>query len=401
MKIITHVSTFGQNCGIGTYATHVLDGFRQSADRSIAHHEIPLRSDIAKMKQSFLSRLKHYLNINIPKSDLLLVQHEFGIWGKSYEESVIIFFLFLLKNFRSSRNVVIVIHTLADRSLDKTVHFPFRYRIVHRLGNWIFGQLLRLATIYLRSLLLAHSSRVATYLQTYYGVSSDKILIYPHPFVVKTPERADADPEQAIKNALSFRASILQRTQQDDIVLVGIFGFINRYKGHEIAVEAIKSLPPNYHLIVFGITHPENETNPTMDLISRFKILYPNRITLHCHATDEEAAPFLRICTVLVAPYLPVNLSASGAFTYCLTSGVPVIASNIPAFMDIYSEAEAFVKINQGSVEQLAAAILELSSNQFLRARVVNNAIKYADAYSFQKFSVFLGRTLLDRQNYL
>lgn len=398
MRTITHVSTFGQNCGIATYATHVLDGFHDSGDSTITHNKIALRSDIAKTKQSFLQRLKHYLKISVPQSDLLLIQHEFGIWGKSYKESVLFFFLFLLKNFRSSRSVVIVIHTLADRSLDKTTRFPLRYRIVHQFGNWIFGQLLRLSTIYLRCILLVHSTRVATYVQTHYKISAKKILIHPHPFVVETSAHAHVDSEKIAKDALTFKEDILQKSQQKDVVLVGIFGFVNRYKGHEIAVEAIKSLPPNYHLVVLGVTHPENEINPTMDMISRFKVLYPNRITLHCHATDEEAMAFLRICNVLVAPYLPVNLSASGAFTYCLASGVPVIASNIPAFMDIYSEVEAFVKINQGSVEQLAAAILELGTNKFLRERIANNAVRYANANSFQNFSVFLTQILSSRQ---
>jgi glycosyltransferase involved in cell wall biosynthesis len=302
--------------------------------------------------------------------------------------------LFLLKNFQSSKQILVFIHTLADQSLDKTVYIARGLRPLYQLGNWVFGLLLKVATSYLRCSVLVHSERVAAYVSSQYKIDSNKILVHPLPCVTFTADDDAGVDRECAENALCLKNSILQSVGTQDAILVGIFGFISRYKGHELAVEAIKRLPSNYCLVVLGITHPENETNPTMDYLSKFKILYPDRITLHCHASDSEAAAFLRVCDVLVAPYLPVNLSASGAFTYCLASGVPVIASNIPAFMDIFVDTEAFVKINHGSVDQLAAAILEVSGNKFLRNRVVRNAVNYVDKYSFRNFSLFLARSL-------
>ena len=42
-----------------------------------------------------------------------------------------------------------------------------------------------------------------------------------------------------------------------DTVLLSIFGFVGSYKGHEVAVRALRMLPPKFVLAVIGGRHPD------------------------------------------------------------------------------------------------------------------------------------------------
>ena len=38
--------------------------------------------------------------------------------------------------------------------------------------------------------------------------------------------------------------------------IIGLFGFVSEYKGHETAIRALKLLPAEYKIIIFGSQHP-------------------------------------------------------------------------------------------------------------------------------------------------
>src|SRR5437016_4725312 len=38
--------------------------------------------------------------------------------------------------------------------------------------------------------------------------------------------------------------------------LIGVFGFLGRYKGFDTVVKALHHLPKDYHLLIFGGVHP-------------------------------------------------------------------------------------------------------------------------------------------------
>ena len=42
-----------------------------------------------------------------------------------------------------------------------------------------------------------------------------------------------------------------------DAVLIGVFGFLNEYKGIGTAIQALQHLPKNHHLLIFGGVHPQ------------------------------------------------------------------------------------------------------------------------------------------------
>jgi glycosyltransferase involved in cell wall biosynthesis len=156
-------------------------------------------------------------------------------------------------------------------------------------------------------------------------------------------------------------------------VLVGVFGFLNDYKGFGTSVRALYHLPDEYHLLVFGGTHPNEipQNKPIHPYVATLleeghvdATLYdqlrgPERIALNLdierhfgnlfgkHPRDlsprlhfmgaPDDADFLAgmaICNIVVLPYLEVGQSASGPISQATELGCRIIASRTHAFLE-------------------------------------------------------------------
>lgn len=157
--------------------------------------------------------------------------------------------------------------------------------------------------------------------------------------------------------------------------LVGVFGFLNNYKGFGTVVRALHQLSDEYHLLIFGGMHPnEIQLNQPIhpyiaSLLREGHIdasLYeqiaaiPNRginiaVDMDRHLTElvgvhprdlshrihfmgaVDDADFLAgmaICDVVVLPYLEVGQSSSGPISQAVELGCRVIASRTHNFLE-------------------------------------------------------------------
>lgn len=141
-----------------------------------------------------------------------------------------------------------------------------------------------------------------------------------------------------------------------DARTVGVFGFISRYKGFDTVVKALRFLPEDYHLLVFGSVHPNDirkdqqiypyvqhlletaavDTEPSGALSTTGNIhtrSLAQRIHFLGAQTDESFARASCICDTVVMPYIEVGQSASGAISIALEMGARVVASRNKAFL--------------------------------------------------------------------
>ena len=65
------------------------------------------------------------------------------------------------------------------------------------------------------------------------------------------------DEVEALRGRASRREFPMLDALPDDAVLIGVFGFINEYKGIGTAIQALQHLPKNHHLLIFGGVHPQ------------------------------------------------------------------------------------------------------------------------------------------------
>ncbi|HEX5453110.1 MAG TPA: hypothetical protein VFX06_04900 [Stellaceae bacterium] len=158
-----------------------------------------------------------------------------------------------------------------------------------------------------------------------------------------------------------------------EAVLVGVFGFLNEYKGFATAIRALAYLPEHYRLLIFGGLHPQeiasrqprhpyisslfDEAYMETSLYERLAATsgtpafvvdtehtlraltgaHPRDLSGRIHfmgALDDNA--FLRgmaICDAVVLPYLEVGQSASGPISQALELGCRIIASRTHTFL--------------------------------------------------------------------
>lgn len=97
--------------------------------------------------------------------------------------------------------------------------------------------------------LIVHTRRDRRYLE----VVQDFKKVYDHPLSFLQADEAENVLEQAKRTPFASLTVAPEGT-----VSVGVFGFLSPYKGFETAIRAMRYLPPNYHLYVFGGVHPND-----------------------------------------------------------------------------------------------------------------------------------------------
>jgi glycosyltransferase involved in cell wall biosynthesis len=214
---------------------------------------------------------------------------------------------------------------------------------------------------------IVHNRRDARDVKYLYGI--EHVVDHPLAFL----SAAEAKAVQGRASRRSFPA--LDRLP-DDAVLIGVFGFLNDYKGFGTVIRALQQLPTNHHLLIFGGVHP-NEIAARQPIHPYLSSLFDEAYTdtslyrqlgrdgpprersvalttdqsletlLGPHPRDVSArihfmgAPgsddFLTgmaICDTVVLPYLEVGQSSSGPISQALELGCRVIASRTRAFLE-------------------------------------------------------------------
>jgi glycosyltransferase involved in cell wall biosynthesis len=211
---------------------------------------------------------------------------------------------------------------------------------------------------------IVHNRRDASDARHLYGFDR----VFDHPLSFLSAAEADFLLAQATRRNF---------TQLDalpaDAALIGVFGFLNDYKGFGTVVRALHHLPKNYHLLIFGGVHPNEIPARTpihpylasllddahvdavfydqmrssasaasnVDVDTHFTRLFgrhPRDLSQRLHfmgaADDTGFLAGMAICDAVVLPYLEVGQSASGPISQAVELGCRVIASRTHTFLE-------------------------------------------------------------------
>jgi glycosyltransferase involved in cell wall biosynthesis len=235
------------------------------------------------------------------------------------------------------------------------------------LSAGILGQLRR-SQRRKRVAVIVHSPIEKKRLELLYGIRE----VYDHPLSFLSKEESENIREEARREHFPSLARLPAQTK-----LIGVFGFLSRYKGFDTVIRALYHLPESYHLLVFGGVHPND--------IHRDEAIHPDlkRLLAAAHVdatlfeaqrkTGAQSAPFfslaldsslrdlllrhpkdlserihfmgalaerdflagMAICDAVVMPYLEVGQSSSGPFSQSLELGCRVIASRSRTFLQM------------------------------------------------------------------
>ena len=362
------LSTWRTVCGIANFTADYHAGLAELGHQADI---VPIdRDSLRQLARRELGAAFDDLAEQLCAFDIVHIQHEFGFFLGSYgmNDSIANFHRVLQRVNTARRPVVITFHTLppfhgprnrlGGLAREATLRALWRTRVVRDLQ----GPRVR-AVVHTRLLRRALVDA---------GIPAASIKLIPcgSPPPV---EQMDADEAKA---ALGYGPT--------DRVLV-IFGFVSGYKGHRVAVEALRSLPAEYHLAIVGGPNPQvNDLafDEVLQKSRRPRLAERVRVTGYVPFSDMRL--YSSAADIVLAPYVTADLASSAAITWAMASGHPVIASRIPAFQELNEGVPRMVLATPRAPSELAHRILQLDQDEALKAELVKNALAYVTEHSWR-----------------
>jgi glycosyltransferase involved in cell wall biosynthesis len=396
------VSTYSELCGIAAY-TRALE--RQLVDVFDVHvfdlNQYLLRSRHGRVRkfadrhiQEICRELKDFAAVNL--------QLEHGTLGRTARD--------IFRRFswivRAAPQLSVTFHTMFDtaafdyaRWLKAISRFKFaeaiamraEYHRTHLLSAGIATRLRR-AQRSKPVAIVVHTRRDWLHMKYVYGLRH----VYDHPLAFLS----ESEASDIRSTATRARFPVLDGLPAD-AKLVGVFGFIGRYKGFDAVIRALHHLSEDHHLLIFGGIHPNEirahqpidpvvaelfdagfvDTNVaeriravpaagtpvvsvavdgTMrDLLLRHPKDLSQRIHFLGATSDRDFLSGMAICDTVVFPYLEVGQSSSGPISQALELGCRVIASRTHTFLQLGKyHADMIEYFDIGNHLELAARIL-------------------------------------------
>ncbi|MBI3408475.1 MAG: glycosyltransferase family 4 protein [Planctomycetes bacterium] len=171
------------------------------------------------------------------------------------------------------------------------------------------------------------------------------------------------------------------------VPICGLVGGVRPYRGHELAMEAVKKLGGRVRLLIAGPCLDESYRARICELIGSCpEILFvPRRLN------DAEYAEMVQACDVILLPYQ--NITGSGALLAAWTLGLSVIMSDLPYFRELRpTDSAAGLILESRTAPCLANAIEQLLA---LPTEVRNRAARAeADRYRWDELVTPVARVL-------
>lgn len=370
------VSTRNKLCGIAAY-THALE--RQLADIfDITVFDLDqylLRSAHPRVRALGNRHIKEICRA-IAGFDSVNLQLEFGTLGRTTKD--------IYRRFRwlvaAAPRLSVTFHTLkrppsfpwgdflgalATFRWRRADHLYTAYTRDAKLSEGV-AQCLRQAQRRKTVSVIVHNRRDRSDARHLHGFTN----VQDHPLAFLSVAEADAVKDQARRQRFPMLDQLPEESR-----FVGVFGFLNDYKGFGTVIRALHHLSDDYHLLIFGGTHPneiqlnqpvhpyiasllddgyidatlagqitgspQRGINLALDIerhIADLVATHPRDLSGRVHfmgaADDADFLAGMAMCDAVVLPYLEVGQSSSGPISQAVELGCRVIASRTHTFLE-------------------------------------------------------------------
>ncbi|MCX5480717.1 glycosyltransferase family 4 protein [Kaistia geumhonensis] len=206
--------------------------------------------------------------------------------------------------------------------------------------------------------LVVHGNGLRSLAVTRYAKPLDHVHVLSHPAIQRYADLAKREG--------------MRRRPEDGTFRVLLFGRIFAYKGLETLVEAealLKGRLPGLRVVIAGRGDDPHEFRPLMGDPSRYDIR--NRFI-----EDIEVAQLFLDADLVVLPY--TEASQSGVLNLAAAFGTPVVVTDVGELAATVAPNQLGLIVPAGQPEALADAMLTLSRDADLRARLSGNALAWA-----------------------
>lgn len=343
-----------RKCGIATFTSDVLSAvaakYPQSQCFAVPVNDIPggyeypkeVRFEIEEQDLPSYLRAADFLNIS--NTDLVSLQHEFGIFGGPSGSHV----LALLRELRMP--IVTTLHTILATPNSEQ----------RRVMQELVARSTRLVVM---------AERGRRMLQEIYQVSPVKIDLIPHGI----PDIPFVDPS-FYKDQFGVEGRMVLLT----------FGLLSPNKGIEHVLNALPEIVgefPHTVYIVLGATHPNlvRERGETYRL-SLERLAKKNKVEKHVIFYDrfvelEELKEFIGAADLYITPYLNEAQITSGTLAYAFGAGKAVVSTPYWHAQELLAEDRG-VLVPFSDAKAIAREVTNLLRDETRRTTIRKNAYK-------------------------
>ena len=347
-----------RKCGIATFTYDLSQNIRKQISRT--NHETV---EIVAINNSFQKyrydpevkfeieeqKLSDYINaakfLNYSSSDLVCLQHEFGIFGGTYGSYI----LELLKNLK--KPLVTNLHTVQESLNEEQARI---LKEICERSEFVFVM----------------SRKSADLLVNLFGVSSDKIVFVYH----GTPDVPFMDPD-FLKPQFNLEGRRVILT----------FGLIGPGKGIEVGIEAISLIAKDFKdvaYIVLGATHPNirlrsgEQYRDNLINLARSKGIEDNVIFYNKFVDINELTNFILLSDIYMTPNLSREQAVSGTLSYAIACGKAIISTPYDYAKEMLAKGRGLL-VPYEDPHALAKYLSLLLSDQKERDKLRKNAYEF------------------------
>jgi glycosyltransferase involved in cell wall biosynthesis len=379
---VLHLTTWQEKCGIAGYAADLIAVLNQRGIRNDVHalnrsgQLFGLAEDLRAELEQFCRRAEDY--------DLVHVQHEYSFFydhTRQMHRSINAFGWLLARLWKAKKPAVVTFHT--DPNFIGSLRHLLRGRqsCGEFLRGWICAsswrrKVRRFFRPGSRFFALVHTDKGRAAL---IGSGFDAARTRRIPIGLTPREgRVAQHGREIARQVLGYPS---------ETVVLSLFGFISAYKGHDLAVAALRLLPPHFHLAIIGGPHPRASDDRTLNRVLKMAAKFPElrgRVRVTGFVPTETVDLYHAATDICLAPYRKIE-SASAGITWALTSGRPIVASSIPTFQELQGEAECLLLFTENAVHELAWHVERLAADPCLQKTLIENAAAYTERYSWAR----------------
>ncbi|WP_061215316.1 glycosyltransferase family 4 protein [Syntrophomonas wolfei] len=322
-------------------------------------------------KQSYI-RAANYLN-KAPL-ELIIIQHEYGIYGGSEGQYIMELVRLLHKPF------VLITHTVLPRPSKRQ----------KQVLNYLCSR---------ASAIVCMTRRSEHLLSDLYEAPPELIQVIPH----GVPEF-----KEQTQDSLKEKYGLQGRD------LISTFGLIGPGKGLELGIQAmaqiVKEHPPTTYLIL-GQTHPmlkkqegEKYRHMLEDMVVNLGLEH-NVVFVNKFLSDEELGEYLYMSDIYLSPYPNKDQAVSGTMAFAIGCGRAIVSTSYAYACEFLSGGRGLLAA-EADPEELAGLMKKILTNPVLKQSLQDNALKLGKSWSWpsvgqqytQLFEQLLGETPLTKE---
>lgn len=380
LNIIYVSSYIPRKCGIATYTKDLTNAINLINSHSLAeilvvtpsHEHEPLDYPWEAKYKIGRDDLSDYVTaaqyVNLSHADLVVLEHEFGLFGGDAGEYIVHFAEAL------NKPLITTFHTVPQEYTGKMAE------VLRRLATRS-----RVVTVMMET--------VAKKLVSNYHIPRSKVVIIPH-----------GVPDLPFHSTEAHKA----KRRLGGRIVLGNINLLHRNKGIEYALEAIALLTPRHPEILYvciGQSHPEvlrQEGEAYRNFLKkrvRELDLKKNVLFVNKYLSLKDLTKWLRTIDIYITPYLDPQQITSGALAYAVGAGKACISTPYLYAKEVLANDRGMLVPSRDS-QALSEAISELLDNPDRKREIEKRAYQHGRLMTWphvgnQHLNLF--RTILTR----